>query len=184
MRTGNGKDQSGVGGESCIGGPEAGHDGLHSLNGGSTCNEPGLLSATQDVDAGSERSQRGDAGAVEKTSWFEPVEDNGCKDGVCPVPWLANTFLTEDRNSNFPGENTIPQRPELKPDLVNHPPHYADGGIECIEAIEAQLTSEEYRGYLKGNCAKYVWRERHKGGTESLKKARWYLDRLIEFDEN
>jgi hypothetical protein len=72
----------------------------------------------------------------------------------------------------------------LQPDLVNHPPHYADGGIECIEAIEEQLTFEEYRGYLKGNIAKYVWRERHKGGTESLKKARWYLDRLIETDEN
>jgi hypothetical protein len=166
MRTGNGKDQSGVGGESCIGRSEAGHDGLHSLNGGSTCNEPGLLSATQDVAAGSERSQRGDAGAVEKTSWFEPVEDNGCKDGVCPVPWA-----------------TKPYRPELKLDFVNHPPHYLDGGIECIEAIEAQLTSEEYRGYLKGNIAKYVWRERHKGGTESLKKARWYLDRLLELDE-
>ena len=64
-------------------------------------------------------------------------------------------------------------------DLVNHPPHYTDGSIECIDAIEAQLTSEEYRGYLKGNIAKYVWRERHKDGPESLKKARWYLDRLI-----
>jgi len=166
MRTGNGKDQSGAGRESCVGRSEAGHDGLHSLNGGSTCNEPGLLSATQGADAESERPQRGDAGAVEKAPWFEPVEDNGCKDGVCPVPWA-----------------TKPYRPELKPDLVNHPPHYFDGGIECIEAIEAQLTSEEYRGYLKGNIAKYVWRERHKGGTESLKKARWYLDRLLELDE-
>ena len=65
-------------------------------------------------------------------------------------------------------------------DLVNHPPHYtADGTIECIDAIEAQLTPEEYRGYLKGNIAKYVWRERHKGGPESLKKASFYLDRLI-----
>ena len=64
-------------------------------------------------------------------------------------------------------------------DLVNHPPHYINGGIECIDAIAAQLTPEEYRGYLKGNIAKYVWRERHKSGPESLKKARWYLDRLI-----
>lgn len=70
-------------------------------------------------------------------------------------------------------------------DLVNHPPHYTSGGaIECIEAIEAQLTPEEFRGFLKGNIAKYGWRERHKGGTESLKKARWYIDRLIAFDED
>jgi hypothetical protein len=90
-----------------------------------------------------------------------------CEDGVCPVPW-----------------ETRPYRPELQPDLVNHPPHYTDGSIECIEAIEAQHTPEEYRGYLKGNIAKYIWRERHKGGTESLRKARFYLDRLIMFDED
>lgn len=67
-------------------------------------------------------------------------------------------------------------------DMVNHPPHYtADGGIECIEAIEAQLTVEEFRGFLKGNVAKYVWRERHKG-KDSLKKAQWYLERLNKLD--
>jgi hypothetical protein len=77
----------------------------------------------------------------------------------------------------------MPQRKVV--DVVNHPPHYtAEGGIECIEAIEAQLTAEEYRGYLKGNCVKYLWRERHKGGVESLKKARWYMDRLIQYLED
>lgn len=65
-------------------------------------------------------------------------------------------------------------------DNVNHPPHYLAGGIECIEAIRAALTDEEWRGYIKGNVIKYIWRERHKGGTESLRKAAWYLDRLIE----
>ena len=67
-------------------------------------------------------------------------------------------------------------------DPVNAPEHYTSGNIECIEAIEAQLTPEEYRGYLKGNVAKYVWRERHKGGIESLKKAQWYLNRLIQLE--
>ena len=101
------------------------------------------------------------------------------------MPWLStNTFLSQDRNSNFPGENTVEFAPKVKEDLVNHPSHYTDGGVECIEAIEAQLTSEEYRGALKMAIAKYVWREKHKGGTESLKKARWYLDRLIAFDES
>lgn len=73
--------------------------------------------------------------------------------------------------------------PVTKGDNVNHPSHYTDGGIECIEAIEAALTAEEFRGYCKGNLMKYGWRERMKGGTESLKKAQWYLDRLIQFDE-
>jgi hypothetical protein len=64
-------------------------------------------------------------------------------------------------------------------DLVNHPEHYRQGEIECIDAIEAALTPDEFRGYCKGNAIKYVWRERHKGGAQSLMKARWYLDRLI-----
>ena len=62
---------------------------------------------------------------------------------------------------------------------VNHPAHYTQGSVECIEAIEASMTGEEYRGYLKGCMMKYIWRYRNKGGLEDLKKARWYLDRLI-----
>jgi hypothetical protein len=64
-------------------------------------------------------------------------------------------------------------------DPVNRPPHYLQGGIECIDAIAAALTPEEFAGYCKGNILKYVWREKHKGGAESLNKAHWYLARLI-----
>jgi len=64
-------------------------------------------------------------------------------------------------------------------DNVNHPAHYTAGGIECIEAIQAALTTEEFRGYLKGNVMKYIWRERMKGGVESLAKGQWYLERLV-----
>ena len=64
-------------------------------------------------------------------------------------------------------------------DPVNQPPHYRQGGIECIDAIEAALTPEEFAGYCKGNILKYVWREKHKSGAESLNKAHWYLSRLI-----
>jgi len=65
-------------------------------------------------------------------------------------------------------------------DPVNSPPHYTQGGIECIEAIKAALTPEEFRGYCKGNAIKYVWRCEHKGKREEdLAKARWYLGRLI-----
>jgi len=64
-------------------------------------------------------------------------------------------------------------------DQVNQPEHYRQGGIECIDAIEAALTPEEFRGYCKGNIIKYTWRERHKGGAVSLAKAQWYLRRLL-----
>ena len=65
----------------------------------------------------------------------------------------------------------------IKKDIINHPPHYTQGGIEAIDAIEAALTPEEFRGYCKGNALKYIWREKHKGQNESLKKAIWYLNR-------
>ena len=63
---------------------------------------------------------------------------------------------------------------------VYNPPHYKQGTIECIEAIQSALTEEEFRGYCKGNAMKYIWRERHKGGTESLEKAAWYLDYMMQ----
>lgn len=67
------------------------------------------------------------------------------------------------------------------PDMVNHPPHYTRGGIECIDAIEASMSAEEFAGYLKGNVMKYLWRYRNKGReTEDLSKARWYLNKLTE----
>lgn len=65
-------------------------------------------------------------------------------------------------------------------DPVEKPQHYNSGGIEAIEAIEASLSSEGYRGALKANVIKYMWRyEKKQKPIEDLKKARWYLDRLI-----
>jgi hypothetical protein len=65
-------------------------------------------------------------------------------------------------------------------DKVNHPSHYGQGKIECIEYIEDFLTKEEFIGYLRGNIAKYLHRWRYKNGLEDLKKAQWYQDKLIE----
>lgn len=65
-------------------------------------------------------------------------------------------------------------------DPVNHPNHYTDGGIECIEYIKQRLTGEEYRGYLKGNVIKYLHREKNKGGNQDIKKATVYMNWLNE----
>ena len=73
-----------------------------------------------------------------------------------------------------------PDAPDTPPDNVNSPPHYKQGAIECIEAIQSALTEEEFRGYCKGNALKYIWREKHKGGDESLQKAQWYLGYLAQ----
>ena len=68
-------------------------------------------------------------------------------------------------------------------DNVNHPRHYASAsnGIECIDAIEA--ATERLLGLeavCTGNILKYIWRWKDKNGVEDLKKAKWYLEKLIE----
>ncbi len=65
------------------------------------------------------------------------------------------------------------------PDPVNSPSHYASGAIEAIEAIEASMSVEAFKGMLKGNILKYIWRYELKNGAQDLKKAQWYLNRLI-----
>ena len=70
-------------------------------------------------------------------------------------------------------------------DNVNSPSHYNSGAVECIDAIEAMLSPEEYTGYLRGNSLKYRWRFRYKGKpVEDLRKANWYEDRLLKFMED
>lgn len=66
-------------------------------------------------------------------------------------------------------------------DLVNSPKHYKfnEHGIECIEAIQASLSADGFKGYLKGNIIKYMWRYEYKGkADQDLAKAHWYLTKL------
>lgn|SRR5690606_18374532 len=66
-------------------------------------------------------------------------------------------------------------------DKVNHPSHYTNGNIECIDAIEEatkHLTGIE--AVCTANAIKYLWRWKLKNGTEDLKKAKWYIDRLLK----
>lgn len=66
-----------------------------------------------------------------------------------------------------------------EPDMVNNPSHYTQGPIQCIDAIQAALTPEEFKGYIKGVAIKYLWREKHKGKTQDLAKAQWYLKHIL-----
>lgn len=158
MRTGSGTNESWIRGYAT-----SGENRLYPRSGGSGFVSGNTSNAKEQIgDITSGQCNYGNF-TIQPKTWFDSVENTGCVDGVCPVPWAT---------------------PSLQEDVVNHPSHYTDGGIECIDALEAQLTTEEYRGYLKGNIAKYVWRERHKGKTESLKKAQFYLNRLILLDEN
>ena len=72
----------------------------------------------------------------------------------------------------------------VKEDKVNHPRHYdLPGGGQAIDVIDDMLDDAEIEGYYKGNIIKYIARYKGKGGAESLKKARWYLDELISLRE-
>lgn len=63
---------------------------------------------------------------------------------------------------------------------VNHPVHYMAGGIEVIKYLESKLSPEAFEGFLIGNVHKYISRYSHKNGVEDLKKALWYLQKVIE----
>lgn len=64
-------------------------------------------------------------------------------------------------------------------DNVNNPSHYKQGKYETIEIID-DIIGNEYSAYYVGNIVKYISRYKHKNGLEDLKKARWYLNRLID----
>ena len=85
--------------------------------------------------------------------------------------------------SSYTGSNAV--KHTGAGDNVNHPSHYTQGKIECIDAIE-----ESTKGLIGisavcvANVIKYIWRYKFKNGIEDLKKARWYLDKLISHEEN
>ena len=122
---------------------------------------------------------------------------DGCRlckpDGDCK--WNENSYeSTEDCYWFLVNEGLIgkPEQPEINfvkverndevdttNDAVQHPSHYTQGGIECIEAIRASMTADGFCDYCKGNIIKYIWRWRDKGGVEDLRKASVYLNWLI-----
>ena len=69
-------------------------------------------------------------------------------------------------------------------DNIN-PQHYTSGKVECIDALEAATANlSGIEAVCTANAIKYLWRWKQKNGVEDLKKARWYLDRLIAKQEN
>lgn len=93
--------------------------------------------------------------------------------------------LTKRQITDFIPPNPTPSRPgiELTPkhDMVNSPPHYNQGKVECIDAIEAAVSGlNGIEAHCTGTAIKYLWRWKHKGGKEDLKKAIWYIERLVK----
>lgn len=75
---------------------------------------------------------------------------------------------TEQGNARMPKDN------------VNHPSHYTQAGIECVDAITAAVSGKSgIEAVCVANVIKYLWRYELKNGVEDVKKAQWYLNRLV-----
>lgn len=161
MRTGTGTNQSWVGGYAT-----SGEDRLHSWGGGSWNVSGDASNAKEQVnDAAPSKCDNGNF-TIQPKTWFESVENTGCVDGVCPVPWAVSTS---------------PIAP--KGDPVDHPEHYTAGKVEVIEILEQAVEDapDPISGGLLWQTLKYLLRLWYKGNTlQDAKKARWYLNRLID----
>ena len=69
---------------------------------------------------------------------------------------------------------------QIVKDNVNHPSHYNNGSIECIDAMLSAFGKEETLYFCKLNAFKYIWRAENKNGMEDIKKAIWYLNKYID----
>lgn len=67
-----------------------------------------------------------------------------------------------------------------KIDMVNNPPHYTQGGIECIDAMEAAYGTEAVIMFCMCNAFKYQWRFNNKNGREDILKCQWYQNKMIQ----
>lgn len=111
---------------------------------------------------------------------YEKLEDIDYKSVSGYVVWQRHTqpeelpFVDDEPNLN----DQYAEIEKVRQDIINSPGHYADSTIECIDAMEAMMTPEQFIGYLRGNVFKYQWRYEKKNGIEDLKKAQWYLDKL------
>ena len=90
-------------------------------------------------------------------------------DTDCPIAVYQDGFVPVENYTAITGEE----------DIINKPAHYTQAGIEAIDYLKSTMSKEAYQGFLEGNVKKYMHRFRFKNGIEDLKKANWYLGKLI-----
>lgn len=94
---------------------------------------------------------------------------------------MEKKYISKDSKELREKRDLLEKMKDILDPNVNHPTHYNKAGIEAIEGIKGSMDINEYRGFLKGNVLKYLWRYEYKlKPLEDLKKAKWYLDKLIE----
>ena len=71
----------------------------------------------------------------------------------------------------------------MEEERVNHPNHYTQGDIECIDAMQAAFGKQAVICFCVCNAFKYIWRHNNKNGMEDIAKAKWYLDKYVQLVE-
>tara|TARA_R110002167_G_scaffold543_6_gene2448 strand:- start:8226 stop:8597 length:372 start_codon:yes stop_codon:yes gene_type:complete len=112
-----------------------------------------------------------------------PAEWDALKNGVLAKEGFPDQKRVErgywGRFKDDKNGNKVYQSSAVAKDVINNPSHYNQGGLECIDYIEQQLTVEQFEGYLAGNAIKYLHRYQYKNGVEDLRKHQWYVEKLI-----
>lgn len=129
--------------------------------------------------------------AIEKKTEWTNYYDRTCYDLPHGVAYADKDFYVSEGYHILSAEEFISWNKAVPEDTsvefgtgndpVNNPSHYTAGKVECIDALEAatvNLTGVE--AVCTANAIKYLWRWKQKNGVEDLKKAKWYIDKLID----
>ncbi|AZV43579.1 gp62 protein [Peribacillus asahii] len=118
---------------------------------------------------------------VSKIDWINEQVEIQYDNENFKVVKLSDVILENDAELEWV---KVTDKVENKEDVVNNPSHYKSGGIETLDYIKAKTKPEAFQGFLVGNVIKYISRYEHKNGLEDLKKAKFYLDKLITEKES
>lgn len=119
------------------------------------------------------------AKAVIKGGHYQNTEPSGNSEGKMEEMSMPEHSATEP-SGNSEGKMKETPMPEHS---TTEPSHYKELAIDPLEYMSVNFTNEAYMGFLEGNILKYVTRYKMKNGVEDLKKARYYLDLLIDRQE-
>ena len=106
-------------------------------------------------------------------------QDNGAVDALT----YAYEHMEKMKESGIVTKVGIPECLKEEFDLVNIPEHYTSGKYECIDVMEDNFGTDAVENFCMCNAFRYVFRAQRKNGVEDLKKAIWYLNKIIEIEE-
>ena len=145
--------------------------------------ETDILSALSAACGAGDRVERAMDGDCGENSVFDLASVTKLFTGLCMMRLKEDAAELIRRLTGKSDGAVVLQKPSPAPeghDPVNHPSHYTQGGVECIDALKAATTGlEGIEAVCTANAIKYLWRWKQKNGTEDLRKAVWYINRLI-----